>query len=137
MRRCAQGISLLVILLFACALILDDLAILLAGSTLLAGLFGLWYSFDRRFRQAVASVSVARSLERAVVRTGTTLRVKTAITMQVPAHMQVSVSEILPSGVVVQDGEINASSGTSALPVTWKFAYRITRLCTGPCSFQA
>ena len=79
-KRCAQGISLLIILLFACALILDDLAILLAGSMLLAGLFGLWYSFDRRFRQAVASVSVARSLERAVVRTGTTLRVKTAIT---------------------------------------------------------
>ena len=65
LTRCAQGISLLVILLFACAFILDDLAILLAGSTLLAGLFGLWYSFDRRFRQAVASVSVARSLERA------------------------------------------------------------------------
>lgn len=136
LKRCTQGIALLVILLFACALILDDLAILLAGSTLLAGLFGLWYSFDRRFRQAVVSVRVARSLERAVVRTGTTLRVKTAITLQVPAHMQVSVSEILPSGVVVQDGEINASSGTSALPVTWKFAYRITPVVHGTMQFS-
>lgn len=135
-KRCTQGISLLVILLFACAFILDDLAILLAGSTLLAGLFGLWYSFDRRFRQAVASVTVARSLERAVVRTGTTLRVKTAITLQVPAHMQVGVSEILPAGIVVQDGETLASSGTTAAPVTWKLAYRITPVVHGTMHFS-
>jgi len=135
-KRCTQGISLLVILLFACAIILDDLAILLAGSTLLAGLFGLWYSFDRRFRQAVASVTVARSLERAVVRTGTTLRVKTAITLQVPDHMEVSVSEIIPAGVVVQDGKTIASSGTTAAPVTWKLAYRITPVVHGTMHFS-
>ncbi len=136
LKRCAQGISLLVILLFACALILDDLAILLAGSTLLAGLYGLWYSFDRRFRQAVASVRVERSLERAVVRMGTTLRVKNAITLQVPSHMQVSVSEILPAGIVVQDGETTASSGTSPAPVTWRFAYRITPVVHGTMHFS-
>jgi uncharacterized protein (DUF58 family) len=136
LKRCAQGISLLVILLFACALILDDLAILLAGSTLLAGLCGLWYSFDRRFRQAVASVRVERSLERAVVRTGTTLRVTTAITLQVPAHMQASVSEILPAGVVVQDGETAALSGTSPVPVTCRFVYRITPVVHGTMHFS-
>ena len=136
LTRCAQGISLLVILLFACAFILDDLAILLAGSTLLAGLFGLWYSFDRRFRQAVASVTVARSLERAVVRTGTTLRVKTAITLQVPDHMEVSVSEILPAGIVVQDGETSASFGTSAAQGAGEFTYRITPVVHGTMQFS-
>jgi len=136
LKRCAQGISLLVILLSACALILDDPAILLAGSTLLAGLFGLWYSFDRRFRQAVASIRVTRSLERAVVRTGTTLRVTTAITMQVPSHLQVTVSEILPAGVVVQDGETAASSGTSSSPETFRLAYRITPLVHGTMHFS-
>ena len=136
LKRCAQGISLLVILLFACALILDDLAILLAAGTLLAGLCGLGYSFDRRFRHAVASVRVERSLERAVVRTGTTLRVTTAITLQVPAHVQASVSEILPAGVVVQDGETAASSGTSPAPVTFRLAYRITPVVHGTMHFS-
>ena len=136
LKRCAQGISLLVILLSACAFILDDPAILLAGSTLLAGLCGLWYSFDRRFRSTVASVRVQRSLERAVVRTGTTLRVTTAITLQVPVHMQASVSEILPAGIVVQDGETAASSGTSPEPVAHRLAYRITPLVHGTMHFS-
>ena len=136
LKRCAQGISLLVILLFACAFILDDPAVLLAGTTLLAGLCGLGYSFDRRFRQAVASVRLERSLERAVVRTGSTVRVATAITLQVPSHIQVTVSEILPAGVVVQDGKTAASSGTSPSFETYRFAYRITPLVHGTMHFS-
>ena len=136
MKRCTQGISLLVILLSASALILDDLAILFAASTLLAGLCVLWYSFDRRFRQSVGSVRVQRSLERLVVRTGTTLRVTTAITLQVPAHMQISVSEILPDGIVVQDGETIASSGTSKADLALKLAYRITAVVHGTMQFS-
>jgi uncharacterized protein (DUF58 family) len=136
LKRCAQGISLLVILLSACAFILDDLAVLFAAGSLLAGLCGLGYLFDRRFRQAVASVRVERSPERSVVRTGTTIRMITAITLQVPAHMQVQVSEILPAGVVVQDGQTNASYGTSPAPVTFRLAYRITPVVHGTMHFS-
>jgi uncharacterized protein (DUF58 family) len=136
LKRCAQGISLLVILLSACAFILDDAAVLIAAGTLLAGLCGLLYSFDRRFRQAVASVRLERSVERTMVRTGTTLRVTNAITMQVPAHLQVTVAEILPAGVVVQDGKTVASSGASPSPETFRLAYRITPLVHGTMHFS-
>jgi hypothetical protein len=115
MRRCAQGFYLVVILLFSGALIFDDMAILLAAGALLSGLAGQYVIFDRRFRQTVGSVRIQRSLERTLVRKGTTLRMTTTITLQVPVPMQVRVTETIPSGIALQDGEttITAVSTTS------------------------
>ena len=140
LRRCAQGISLLVILLSASALILDDMAILLAGSTLLVALAALALSFDSRFRRAVASVVTTRALERTMVRKGATVRVTTRIAVQVPAHMQVRVTENLPPGIVVQDGETGAVFDTLAdnpvQPQTRKVTYRITAVVHGSMHFS-
>ena len=135
LRRCAQGISLLVILLLVLALILDSMAILLAGSTLLFALAALALSFDNRFRQMVASLMTNRTLERTMVRKGATVRVTTQIAVQVPAHMEVKIAENLPSGLVVQDGE----TGTvfEAVPAAppqrqeRKVTYRVTPVVHG------
>ena len=135
LRRCAQGISLLVILLLVWAFIIDSMAILLAGSTLLFALAALALSFDNRFRQMVASLMAKRTLERTMVRKGATVRVTTQIAVQVPAHMEVKIAENLPSGLVVQDGE----TGTvfEAVPAAppqrqeRKVTYRVTPVVHG------
>ena len=140
LRRCAQGISLLVILLSASAFVLDDMAILLAGSTLLVALAALALSFDSRFCRTVGSVVITRALDRTMVRKGATVRVTTQVAVQVPAHMQVRVAENLPSGVVVQDGETGAVfdtiAGSPLQPQTQKVTCRITPVVHGSMHFS-
>jgi hypothetical protein len=105
MQRCAQGLSLVIIILTSCAYILDDMALLLAAGTLLAALLGQYLLFDYRFRGIVTSVAVQRSLERSQVRKGTTLRVATTVTLTIPPAMHAQITERLSPQVVVQDGD--------------------------------
>ncbi len=84
LRRCARGLVLVTLLLFACAFILDDMAVLLAAAVLLCGLVAGYIRFDHGFRALVASAGVQRSLERSQVRKGATLQVATAVTLSVP-----------------------------------------------------
>jgi uncharacterized protein (DUF58 family) len=136
MRRCAQGLGLLVVLLFTCAFILDDMAVLFAGATLLACLLVQYLSFESRFRRAVASLSLERTLERTMVRKGATVRVATVITLTVPAHLQVTVSENIPSGVVIQDGETSVVAGPGLASRTHRLTYRVGAMLHGTISFS-
>ena len=131
MRRCAQGLSLIILLLVAGAYILDDLALLLAAGILLCGLVGQYLVFDRRFREIVSSVSVERSLERTQVRKGTTLRVATTVRITVPPPMHATVSERLSSQVAVLDGDTTLSADPDPNPRTCQFRYRITPVVHG------
>jgi uncharacterized protein (DUF58 family) len=131
LRRCARGLGLLVILLFSCAFILDDMALLLAAGTLLAGLCGYYLHFDRRFRAVIGSLTVMRSMDRSLLRRGTTLRVATILTVTVPSRMQVTIAEMLPSGVALQDGVTAVTAEPSASPQTLHLAYRIMPVVHG------
>ena len=136
MRRCAQGLCLVLILIFACAYILDDMAFLLAGGALLCGLLGQYLLFDYRFRKIVTSLSVQRTTERSQVRKGTTLRVSTTVTVTVPPSMNAQITEQLPPLVAVQDGNTSISTEPDSSPRTYLFTYRITPVVHGNMRFS-
>ncbi|MFA4859849.1 DUF58 domain-containing protein [Methanoregula sp.] len=135
MRRCAQGLALVLILVFTCAYILDDMALLLAGGTLLCALSGQYLLFDHRFRKVVTSIQVQRTPERSQVRKGTTLRVSTTVSVTVPHPMSVKITEQLPPQVVIQDGNTEADAGPDPAPQTCQFRYRITPVVHGNVQF--
>jgi uncharacterized protein (DUF58 family) len=131
LRRCTRGTGALAILLFAGSLILDDPAVFLAGSALLAGLALCYLRFNSLSRDTVKSVVVSRSLERNRIRKGATVRVSTDITLRVPPHMHVAVTELLPAGVSVQDGSTSLELAGNPSQDTHRIRYRITPLIHG------
>ena len=136
LTRCAQGIVLLIVLLSSAALVLDGMPLLLAAGTLLAFLTCQYLVFDHRFRQAIGSVTVQRSLERTLVRKGATLHVTTMITLQVPPHLQAGVKEILPPGLEVQDGETAAVFDAAGSPQSRRLGYLVTAVVHGQMQFS-
>jgi uncharacterized protein (DUF58 family) len=131
LRRCTRGAGLLCVLLLAGAFLLDDPAVFFAGSAILAGLFTGYIRFERLSRDTVRSVVVARSLERSRIRRGATIRVFTDITLRIPARMSVEVTELIPAGVAVQDGETSLLLAGSGDAETHRLRYRITPLVHG------
>ncbi|MDO9035563.1 MAG: DUF58 domain-containing protein [Methanoregula sp.] len=136
MKRCAQGLCLVVILIISSAFILDKMAMLLAGGTLLAGLLGQYLLFDHRFKQIVTSLEVHRSLERTQVRKGTTLRIATTVSVTVPPHVIAKISEILPVHAALQDGEITVVAEPALSVQSYQINYRITPLVHGKMHFS-
>jgi uncharacterized protein (DUF58 family) len=136
LRRYARGWGLLAILLSAGAFILDDMAVLLAAGMLLSGLCGQYLIFDRGFRAMAGSVQVRRSLERSLVRRGTTIRVTATITVTVPPRVQAGITERIPTNVAVQDGVTSVTADSAASPQTIRLAYRITPLVHGEMNFS-
>ena len=135
LRRCAQGLILVLIFVFTCAYILDDMTLLLAGGALLCGLTGQYLLFDHRFRTIVTSLEVQRTPERSQVRKGTTLRVSTNVTITVPPPMSVVITEQLPPHVVVQEGNTEIVLGADSAPQSGQFRYRITPVVHGNVKF--
>jgi len=135
MRRCAQGLTLVLILVFTCAYILDDMVLLLAGGSLLCGLTGQYLLFDHRFRAIVASLEVQRVPERSQVRKGITLRVSTNVTITVPHPMSAKIIEQIPTQVVVQDGNTEIDLGSDLAEQNCQFRYRITPVVHGNVKF--
>jgi uncharacterized protein (DUF58 family) len=136
LKRCARGLSLLTLLLFCGAFILDDMAVLLAAGMLLCGLCGQYLLFYRRFHTMVRSVDVKRSLSRSLVRRGTTLRVTALVTVTVPPHMKVAISERIPVNVAVQDGTTSLTADPLPAPRTVQLSYRITPVMYGRMHFS-
>ena len=135
LKRCTQGLSLLAILLFSWAFVLDDMAVLLAAALLLCGLIGMYIHFDRRFREIVLSAGVERSLERTQVRKGATLQVVTSVTVRVPPGMEITVRENLAPQIAVQDGITSFTAGPGTGTVVQKLTYRITPVVHGEFAF--
>lgn len=131
LRRCTRGTGLLCVLLLAGALLLDDPALFLAGSAILAGLVVAYVRFDHMTRDTVRSVVITRSPERTRIRKGATTRITTDITLRVPPRMSVEVSELLPAGVAVQDGETSWVLTGSGAEEKRRLRYRITPLIHG------
>jgi uncharacterized protein (DUF58 family) len=131
LRRCTRGTGLLAILLLTGALLLDDPAVFFAGSAILAGLVIGYLRFDRLSRGTVRSVVISRSLERTRIRKGTTTRVSTDITLKISPRMHVTVTELIPAGVAVQDGVPSLELTGSEANDTYRIRYRITPLVHG------
>jgi len=136
LKRCAQGLSLLAVLLFSGAFVLDDLAALFAAGILLIGLCGEYLLFNRRLWSIVHSVDVERSLSRTLVRRGTTLQVTTRITVTVPPRMQVGITERIPTGLAVQDGDTSLIADSLPSPQSTRLSYRITPVMHGRMHFS-
>ncbi|MCX6688213.1 MAG: DUF58 domain-containing protein [Methanoregula sp.] len=135
MRRCAQGLSLVIIVIISCAYILDDLTLLLAGGILLAALLGQYLLFLYRFRGIVTSVAVQRSLERSQVRKGMILRVETTVTITVPPPMTARISDSIPLQVAIQDGDTSIPVEPDLNSRTYQLKYRIMPVMHGNCRF--
>ena len=136
LKRCSQGLCLLVVLLSWAAFALDDPAILFGGMIILVAILGQAILFDRQFRAAVASVSVERKLERTVVRRGTTLGVTTFIRLDVPDHLEIRLTEMLPETASLQDGEISTPVLERGPRRQLRLAYWITATAHGTRQFR-
>jgi len=104
LRRCTRGLCLISFILLSCALILDDMAILFAGGTLVAALLGQYLLFDKGLREIVASVDIERSLSRNPVRKGTPLQVTAIVTGRGSSRMQVQIADLIPPHTILVDG---------------------------------
>lgn len=136
MRRCTQGLSLIILILVSGAYILDDMALLLAAGTLLCGLLGQYLLFDYRLRGIVSSVTVQRTPERSQVRKGTTLHVSTTVTLTVPFPMHVRITEKLSPQVAILDGDTTHSVEPDMNPRICQFRYRIMPIVHGMMRFS-
>lgn len=135
LRRCTQGLCLIAALAICYAYVLDDPAVLLAGCTLAGGILGQYILFSRRIRETAASVRIQRSAERTLVRKGTTLRMNTLITLQVPPRIHAEITEQLPPGAALQDGIISLVTKPDTRPQDHHLSYRITPLVHGTLQF--
>lgn len=136
LRRCTQGLCLLSLLLVSCALILDDMAILLAGGTLITGILGQYLIFDHHVREIVTSVEIRRSLSRNPVRKGTVLQVVSIITFRGSLRMHVQIFDLLPPNTILVDGVTTVTTSPDPSPQTQQCSYRIIPLIHGTQQFS-
>ena len=136
LKRCSQGLCLLVVLLFWAAFAFDDPAILFGGGIILVAILGQAVLFERQFRAAVASVSVERKPERTVVRRGTTLGVTTFICLDVSDRLEIRLTEMLPETASLQEGEISTPVLEGGSRRQHRIWYSITATAHGTRQFR-
>jgi uncharacterized protein (DUF58 family) len=136
LRRCAQGLCFISLLLLSCALILDDMALLLAGGTLTFGILGQYFLFDNNAREIARSIAIQRTLSRNPIRKGSTVQVSAKITILVPDRMQASISDHPPSQTNLIDGVTTIEARSDPSPRTYSFRYRITPMVHGMQPFS-
>jgi len=124
------------LLLIAGAFILDDMAALLAGGTIIAAVLGQYIVFDTQVRGIVASVGVRRSLSRNPVRKGTALQVTTRFTFRTPSRVSVGISDLLPPNTILVDGITTVAAGPDPSNRAGQCRYRITPLAHGEQPFS-
>jgi uncharacterized protein (DUF58 family) len=94
--RCTRAIIVAAAALVCTALLLDDPAFLLCGAALLAVPAVSGLVFYTKTRGVLSSVSVTRSVERAVIRQGASLGVEAAVHCRLPPGMQADIRELIP-----------------------------------------
>lgn len=135
LRRCTQGICLVMLLLISGALALDDPALLLAGSALAIAVLGQYLVFDRELREIASSVRCQRALSRNMVRRGTSLLVTTRITLRGIARVHVVIEELPPQKTLLMDGETIIDTVPGSPEQTYQCRYRIIPLIHGNLQF--
>ena len=136
LRRCTQGVCLVILLLLSGALALDDLALLLAGSTLAIAVLGQYLVFDSEMRKIASSVQCRRTLSRNMVRRGTSLQVTTRITLRGMPRVHVIIQELPPQKTLLMDGETTIDTVPGSPEQTYLCRYRIIPLIHGDLRFS-
>jgi uncharacterized protein (DUF58 family) len=131
LRRCASGICLLAILLIADAYILDDLVVFFSGVALCLGLLVYYSRFLCLVHDTARSIDVQRSAERYRILKGATIRVSTRITLPVLPRIHVTIKELLPSSLAVQDGSTSLQVQGPSSPASHSLSYRIMPVVHG------
>ena len=134
-RRCTRGLCVLCVLLLAWAVILDNMAVLLAGSILIAALVWQYLVFDNELRELVTSLEVSRSLSRNPVRKGTPLQVKTSITIRGSPRMHVQLTDLIPATTILADGTTTIAARPGPFPRVFECSFRIIPLVHGTHAF--
>lgn len=135
LRRCTQGLCLISLLLTASALVLDNMAVLLAGGTLIAGILGQYLVFDRRLQEIVTSVEIRRSPGRNPVRKGTPVPVVSMITFRGSSRMHVQIADLLPPDTILADGITTVTTRPDPSLQTHRCSYRIIPVSHGSKQF--
>lgn len=133
--RCTQGIGVVILVLLTGALVLDDMAMLLAGGTLVTGLCGQYLLFDTRRRAIIASIRVERTLSRNPVRKGNPVQVSTRLTFRGAPRIRVCITDLLPPNTVLSDGTHAISAPADGGDQGYSFRYRIAPVVHGSQPF--
>lgn len=136
LRRCTQGLCLISLVLISYAIILDNVAILFAGGTLIMGILGQYLIFDHHMRKIVTSVEIQRSFDRNPVRKGTMLQVTSNITFRGSLRMHVEIADLLPPNTILEDGVNTVKTRPDPLLQTHKCSYRIIPIIHGTHHFS-
>ncbi|HPS23894.1 MAG TPA: DUF58 domain-containing protein [Methanoregulaceae archaeon] len=123
-------------MLISAAIILDDMAILLAGGTLGAAVLGRSLIFDHRMREIISSVSIQRSLSKNSVRNGTPVSVSSEIVFQGSSWLQIEISDLLPPNTQLIEGNATVISSREPGEQTKTCTYRIVPLIHGTPAFS-
>jgi uncharacterized protein (DUF58 family) len=135
LRRCTQGICLVTLLLISGALALDDLVLLLTGSTLAAAMLGQYLIFDSQVRAIASSVQCQRTLSRNMVRRGTSLQVTTRIMFRGSPRIHAVIEDLLPKKTLLMDGITTVTAAPDSPRQTYVCRYRIIPLIHGTLRF--
>ncbi|NMB78202.1 MAG: hypothetical protein GYA23_03825, partial [Methanomicrobiales archaeon] len=123
-------------MLLSSALILDNMAVLLAGSLVVVALTGQYLLFDYRMRQVVASISVERTPARNPVRKGTAFRVATTFTAAGTPRLEVRVEDLLPQNASLIDGSTRIMLSQEPGISTYNCSYQVIPLAHGTQEFS-
>lgn len=136
LRRCTQGLCIIGFILLSGAIILDDMPLLLAGGTLIAGILGQYLVFDHQIRAVVSSAEVRRSVSRNPVRRGMVLQVTTRFTFRGTPRMHVQISDLLPPNTLIADGTTTITTRPDPTAQEHLCSYRIIPLIHGTLNFS-
>jgi uncharacterized protein (DUF58 family) len=107
-KRLTQGIAALAILLLATAIATEGEIVLFLGVSLLALVALRAALFDRACRVVTGSLQVERVLDRHLILELNTTRVATKVSLRVPPLVSVHMQEILPPGIFLYQGTLEA-----------------------------
>ncbi|MGA2933745.1 MAG: DUF58 domain-containing protein [Methanomicrobiales archaeon] len=135
--RLTQGIAALAILFVAMAVATDGEIPLFIGISLLWVIAARSILFDRACRTVTGSLGVERSLDRHLILEMNTTRIATTVTLAVPPRVAVAVREILPPGIFLHQGTLDAEvTGTEVqVPLEIPLTYEIMAKVHGTLKF--
>jgi uncharacterized protein (DUF58 family) len=135
-RRCTQGICVLLLLLVSVAIVLDDPAILLPAAILGAGILMRYLLFGQRTDEMIRSVRVERSLSRDQVRKGMAVDVRTSVTFYMPPQCRATISDLLPGQANLESGTTEISAAVDPAPQSCTMSYTMVPVIHGTHRFS-
>ena len=136
LKRCPLGLCCLAVVLGWAAFFIDDPAIVFAVGAILAALAGQALLFDRQVRKLAASVNLERTLEKTTVRRGATIHAGVTIGADVPPGLDVTVAELIPDRVALQDGVTSGHLVAGPANGGLHLSYRVTAVVHGRIVFR-